>query len=347
MLKLAGSSAAVAALGAPSILRAQNRELIFGTYGAASSKVIQESFAAGFTAATGVSITFADMPNPATALVAARGTGSVDLALCTYVDVPLLVAEDALEAIDPADLPRFAQLPERYRLQNANGQAVGVGSYMGWQGVAFNKNHAEAADFTSWKTLADSKWKDRLALNRPQWGAAYDLTIFARAFGKDENDVTEAVEHYRKVAANALTSYTSTAQMNQLLTRGEIAAGPYYSQRVLQMQQEGNQDVGFVIPEEGALSLPYAFVPAKGTRNRDAVIDFLRYCMTPEPFVMATRLSLSLPVDPTIAIPTEFEALIGGSASKIQEQIYAPDWGVVYTHWRERTAICEQIFAAK
>src|SRR3546814_2334630 len=49
----------------------QSRQLVFGTYGAASSKVIKESFAAGFTRATGVPVVFADMPNPATALVAA------------------------------------------------------------------------------------------------------------------------------------------------------------------------------------------------------------------------------------------------------------------------------------
>lgn len=346
-LKLLGGAGAMTVLGAPAILRAQSQELVFGTYGAASSKVIGESFAAGFTKATGVAVKFADMPNPSAALVAAKGSGSIDLALCTYVDVPLLVEEDVLEAIEPTDLPRFEQLPERYRLQDRNGKVVGVGSYMGWQGVAFNKNGAEASDFGSWKNLADPKWKDKLAINRPQWGAAYDLTIFSRVFGKDESDVTEAIELYRQVAQNAITSYTSTAQMNQLLSRGEIAAGPYYSHRVLQMKQEGNEDVDFVIPSEGALSLPFAFVAAKGTKNREAVIEFLKYSMTAEPYEIATRLSLSLPVDPTIPIPADFEKLLGEPASEIASKIYAPDWNVVYRHWRERTAICEQIFAQK
>ncbi len=346
-LKLIAGAGAMSALGAPAIVRAQSRQLVFGTYGAASSKVIGESFAAGFTKATGVPVVFADMPNPATALVAAKGSGTIDLGLCTYVDVPLLVEAEALEQIAPEKLPRFDQVPERYRLQDKDGQVVGVGSYLGWQGVAFNKNAAQASDFESWQSLADPKWKDKLAVNRPQWGAAYDLTIFSRVFGKDESDVTEAVELYRQVAANAITSYTSTAQMNQLLTRGEIAAGPYYSHRVLQMQREGNQDVDFVIPKEGALSLPFAFVPAKGTKHPDEVVEFLKYSMTPEPYEIATRLSLSLPVDPSIPIPADFEKELGAPVSTILDQIYAPDWGVVYRHWRERTAICEQIFAAK
>src|SRR3546814_4639319 len=89
-LKLMAGAGAMAALGAPSIVRGQSRQLVFGTYGAASSKVIKESFAAGFTRATGVPVVFADMPNPATALVAAKGSGTIDLGLCTYVDVPLL-----------------------------------------------------------------------------------------------------------------------------------------------------------------------------------------------------------------------------------------------------------------
>src|SRR3546814_17746924 len=111
------------------------------------------------------------MPNPATALVAAKGSGTIDLGLCTYVDVPLLAEADALGQIEPEDLPRFGQVPERYRLQDKQGKVVGVGSYLGWQGVAFNKNSAEASDFSYWKNLADSKWNNKRAIKhgRASW----------------------------------------------------------------------------------------------------------------------------------------------------------------------------------
>src|SRR3546814_1727266 len=109
------------------------------------------------------------------------------------------------------------------------------------------------------------------------------------------------------------------------------------------MQQDGNTDVDFVIPKEGALALPFAFVPAKGTKYRDEVTEFLKYSMTPEPYEIAPPLSLSLPVDPSIPIPADSEQLLGGPASSLQSQLYDPDWGVVYHHWRDRPASCAQI----
>lgn len=347
ILRGVGGSAAAATLSTPFLntRAAAADQLVIASYGSATTKTLQAGFSDLFTRKTGIKVSYADVPSPAAALVSAKGTGAYDLAMCTYVDVPPLLKANAIEALHANGLPLLSRVPERYRLLDSSGRVTGVGAYLSWYGIAVNQKLAKVEDFSSWEGLADPRWKGKIAVNRPQWGAAYELTIFSKALGGDERDATRAIELYKKVAGNALTAYSSIAHMLQLLTRQEIAAGPFYSQRVIELQREGNKDIAFAMPKEGVLALPYAFVVGKNTKNMDAAMKFLDFVMTPEPFHDATRVAAVLPIDPTIDVPADVQREFGLPLAELQKRIYAPDWAVVEANWRERTAICEQIFA--
>src|SRR5690606_15383444 len=109
--------------------------------------------------------------------------------------------------------------------------------------IAINTDEAKKSDFTSWADLADPKWKGKLGITRPIYLSSYDLPIMSKAMGGDEKSIEPGLELLRKIVPNVLATYSSIAHMNGLLTRGEIAAGPYYSGRVWQLRREGATNV--------------------------------------------------------------------------------------------------------
>lgn len=345
-LKYLSAASLVAAVGAGSMgARAGARKLVFCTYGQATTALWKQGAAVAFTGKTGVDVAFSEAPNPSAALVGAKGSGSYDLGLVTYIDVPMLARSGAIELFDPAEFPELQALPARYKLLDDQGRVCGVGAYQGWYGITYNKKLAKAEDFNSWSSLADPKWKDRIAVNRPQWGAAYELTILSHALGGDERNVDKAVELYKRIAGNALTAYTSTSHMQRLLARGEVVAGPFYSKETQTMIRMGNPNVALVIPKEGGLSVPYAVVAAKGTKNRDQVKQFLRYVTTAECLNGIAQIEPVLPVDPSIQLVPSVASRIGIDVAQMSSRLYAPDWKVVEADWKQRTKICEEIFA--
>jgi len=319
--------------------------LRFCSNASAVSKVWGTAYTPGYAEQTGNEVTFADVPNTAAAIMSTRGRGTYDLGYFTYIDVLTLAKNDALETFDETDFPRLKNIPPRYQLRNAEGKVIGIGAYQAWYGVAYNKSAVQASDFKSWSDLADPKWKGRLALNRPMWTAVYDLSILAHALGGDEGDVSQAVELFRRIAANALTSYSSNSHMAQLLTRQEIVAGPYYSHRIFNLRREGQTDLDLAIPQEGALALPYAIAVPKGTKNREAARDFLRYIMEPEPMLKMSELDPVISMDPTIKFSARQEKEVGMDYETLLSKIYMPDWALIDQHWKERTGTCEKIFA--
>jgi putative spermidine/putrescine transport system substrate-binding protein len=347
-LGMLGGAALTSMIGAPLLATAQDkRKLRFCSNASAVSKIWDTAYAQGFTKNTGVEVAFTDVPNTAAAVMGTKGQGTYDLAYSTYTDVIMLSKNDALETFTEADFPRLKNIPARYQLRDAKGRVIGIGAYMAWYGISYNNKLASAADFQSWHDLANPKWKNKLALNRPMWTATYDLPILAHATGGSDTNVDAAVKLFSAIAQNALTSYTSNSHMAQLLNRGEITAGPYYSHRTFNLRREGNKDLAFAIPKEGALALPYAIAIPKGTKNREAVKDFLNYMMTPEPMRAMSALDPVISMDPTIKFTAEQVKEVGMDYDTLVSKIYMPDWAVLEQHWKARTAICEQIFARK
>jgi putative spermidine/putrescine transport system substrate-binding protein len=340
-------SATALGLAAPRIARAQAKRLVVACWGGGTAGLLKALYGDSFSKETGTELVFSEMPNPTATLMTSKGSGQIDLGICAYIDVPGLARAGAVEALPMDRFRRIGAIPERYRLSGADGTLNGIGAYMNWYGIAYNNTQVKAGDVASWTSLAEGRFRDKLALNRAPWLAAYDLTILSKALGGDERDTTKATELLKQISANAVTAYTSIAQMNQLLTRGEVAAGPFYSARVYKLRQEGNDDLSFAVPREGALALPYALVAAKGTRNPDLTTAFLAHTMRPENYGSVAAREAILSVDPTIPVPAATERDVGMSGEELKSRIYAADWNTIVTHWQDRTKVCEQIFARR
>ncbi|TCT02242.1 ABC transporter substrate-binding protein [Aquabacter spiritensis] len=321
------------------------QQVSMAAWGGGVGATWRESFAKQFQAETGIPVTVTDVPSPEAQIRAQKGAPQYNAAIVTFFEAANLYRDGLIESFSDKDLPIIADVPAKSRLTGPDGRLLGMPVYFMYYGIAVNTALAKPSDFASWKDLAAAKWKGQLAVTRPIYASTYDLTVLAYASGGNEKDVTGGIELFDKIAGNAMTVYSSMAQMNQLISRGEVAAGPYYSTRIWSMKREGLKDVDFVLPKEGALMLPYVLVVPKGAPDLETAKKWLNYAGTTAPQLRATAMSGYFPLNDTAKLPAAEEQMLGMPLAALKAKLIQPDWMVIAAAQRERANIVEQILA--
>lgn len=341
------AAAGVLALSAGIGSAAAAADLVMATWGGGVERVWQEGFAEPFEAETGIDVKIDAVPSPEAEIRLQAGNPLYDVAIVTYPQGANLYRDGLLQPIDPAEVPSVSQISDEYTMKTDDGKLVGVSPYFMYYAIAYNKNQASAEDFESWKDLADPKWEGRLAITRPIYLATYDLPMLAKATGGSAKDFESGMDLLREIAPNALTSYSSIAHMNTLLTSGQIAAGPYYSGRAWQLRREGASQVGMAIPKEGALMIPYIVVVPKGVEaeKMDEIRQWLDYMARAEPQQRATTLGGYLPLNTTAELPPETAEEMGITLKELMPRLYQPDWMYIADTSEERINQIEQLIA--
>jgi putative spermidine/putrescine transport system substrate-binding protein len=336
---------ALAALALAPTVPAHSAELLIATWGGGVEKVWDVAFAKPFTQETGIGVKIVPVATPEAQLRAQAGRPQYNGFMVTYPQGANLLRDGMVELLDPAELPDVADTNPRYLMKNADGKLAGVSPYFMYYAIAVNTDLAKPSDFESWASLADPKWKGKLAITRPIYLSSYDLPMLSKAMGGDEKNIEPGLALLRKIVPNALTTYSSMAHMNGLLTRGEIVAGPYYSGRVWHLRQQGATNVTAVVPKEGALMIPYLLVVPKGASNMAETKKFLNYVSKPEPQLRGAVLGGYLPLNSKAKLPPEAEEQMGMTFAELMTKVYQPDWAFIAEKERERINLLEQLIA--
>lgn len=319
--------------------------VVMAVWGGGGALVWRESFVPEFTASTGIPIRIVEVPNTAGALRSPVANTQYNLALVTYFEAIELARAGMIETFAPMELPGLQEVDPRYHPRTRNGNLAGMPVYFTVYGIAFNTSLAKAEDFASWNGLADPRWRGRIAITRPVYAASYDLVIMARARGGDERNVAPGMELLRAVAENSLTTYSSLAHMNSLLTRAEVAAVPYYGSRVWSLRRQGATDIDIALPQEGVLMLPYVIVAPKGMRNKDAALRWMNHTGAASGQAKAAAMDGWLPMNRSVDLPQDVERVTRMPLSAIREKLYAPDWNVVVENQEARMDEIERMMA--
>lgn len=347
MPTISGLSAAVA-IGLATILAsgaATAAELLVATWGGGVEKVWETAFAEPFEKETGIKVRIVPVPTPEAQLRAQAGSPQYNAVMVTYPQGANLMRDGLIEMFEPATLPTTAQTNPDYLMRDAQGKLAGASPYFMYYGIAINTDMAKPEDFSSWRELANPKWKEKITITRPIYLSSYDLPILAKATGGDVENVQPGLDLLKNVVGNTLTTYSSIANMNGLLTRGEIAAGPYYSGRVWHLRQQGADNVTMVVPKEGALMIPYLLVVPKGAGEMEATTRFLDYVSQAEPQLRSSALGGYLPLNQTVELPKEAEEQMGMTLQELMTKLYQPDWAYIADHEEERINTIEKLIA--
>ena len=341
------SRIAVVAMGLMAVtssFAAAQDSITMAVWGGGGAQTWREAFIKDFTPTAKVEVKIAEVPNPAGAL-RSPAASQYNVALVTYFEAIALAKAGLIETFASEELPSLGETDPRFVAKNPEGRLLGVPAYFTFYGIAINTDLAKPEDFASWRQLADPKWKGRIAVTRPLYLAPYDAVIMAKAEGGDESNIGPGFALLRKIMPNVLTTYTSLAHMNTLLTRGEVAAVPFYASRVTSLRRHGAKNVAMVLPREGALALAYVVVVPKGARNRAASLKWMNYLSSAAPQARAAGLDGWLPVNKGASVPKTLEDDIGVPFRDLLARLYTPDWNVIVAHNEERINEAERIVA--
>ena len=324
---------------------ASAQSISMASWGGGVGETWRKAFAEPFQTETGIKVNITDVPNPEAQVRTQAKAPQYNAAVVSYFEAAKLYRDGLLETFDPAELPELADTPDIYKLKTPDGKLIGAPVYFTYYGIAFNTDFVKPSEMTSWADLGNEKWKGMTAITQPIYSSTYHLTILSHALGGDEKDVSAAVPVFKQHAANAAVVYTSLAQLNQLLTRGEVVASPYYLARIWAMKRDGVKNIEISLPKEGALMLPYMVVVPKGSADRSAAMKWLNYAASPAPQLRTAELFGYFPLNAKAVVPKEQEQVLGMSVPEMKSRLFQPDWFVIADKQAERIKIVEQVIS--
>ena len=342
---LAGALGASAALSLPNRLFAQSGQILHASWGGGVGDTWTKAFAEPYTADTGTDVRIVELPNPEAQFRAQAGNPQYHTGIGTFVQGVNLMRDDMLETFSIDEIPNMKNIDEKYWLKTEDGRIAGVTPYFAYYGIAVNTNEASVEDFQTWKNLADPKWESRLGMTRPIYLSTYDLTILSKTAGGDEYNTDGGMELLKGMAKNVLNVGNSLAQQNTMLERGEVAAMPFYSVRVWALNEAGVDYVKIIIPDEGALLLPYVIVAPKGVQDREMVAKWLNYIASAAPQERGMAASGYIPANDQAEATEEILGKLGMGYQELRAKLYQPDWGHIADNQKETVAAIDQMLA--
>ncbi len=340
---IAGSAALLQAPFIFSPARAQGAgKVIMASWGGGGARMWRETFTAPFQQATGIEATVAEVPDPAAAVAAAQGRPQHNVIVAASYQAANLARRGLIEEFSEAELPALEHIPEQYRIRNTEGKLLGVPIYFIYYGIAYNTDMARPADFATWEALTERKWRGQISITRPLFLAPYDLTLYAKLKGGDEANIQPGIPMLEAVAKNAISVYTSMASLQQQLSRGEVAAAPFYSGQIQMLRKGGQNDVNITLPREGGLVLSYILSIPKGAQDRAAALRYINACIDPPKQVSAAE-SGYLPLSTNVTLPNAIERELGMSMAEVRARNWSPNWYTIAADLEQRIRLAEQI----
>jgi putative spermidine/putrescine transport system substrate-binding protein len=321
--------------------RAEDK-LTIAVYPGMETKKWKQAVAEPFQKETGIQVEVFGPPLPASAVAAAEGQPSFQVALIASYQAAGLVEAGKIITLDPKDFPNLKDIDEKYFLKTPDGKIAGVPVYFTYYGIAYNTDLATKEDFSSWKSIVDPKWKGQISQTRSLFAAAYDLTLFAKLAGGDENNVKPGIPMLEALTKNAGVIYDGMASLQAQLSRGEIVAAPFYSNQIALMRRSGVKNIAITLPKEGGLLLSYLLVIPTGASNIENVKKLINAAIDPA-YQIRIADGCSWPMNTKTRLTPEMEAELGGSIQDILQHTYAPNWWTIGHDLSARTRRVEEV----
>jgi putative spermidine/putrescine transport system substrate-binding protein len=312
-------------------------QVIIATYAGLGSQVWRDAVTDRFTKETGVRADVFETALPAASVAQAEGKPQFNLALVAAYSVPGLIRKDRIELLSTEDIPGIKNVPEKLWPRTPDGKLMGMPLYFGLFGIAYNTELAKPSDFASWKSLLDPKWKGQISITRSNFLAAYDVQLYAKLGGGNEQNLEPGYDWLRKLVPQSLNVYTSMASLEAQLARGEVVAAAFYANQVAMTRRTGNTTVAMRIPDEGGLILPYLLVLPKGARNPEAAKRLLNAVIEPHYQAALAQASLVWPMNEHTVLPEPLRKEMGNSVEEVMARNISLDWWTIGSNLEAET----------
>lgn len=194
--------------------------------------------------------------------------------------VETLIASDKLAELDKSNIPELSNIDEVYMKKSEvfdPGNKYAVPFQVGTSGIFYNKKMVGDKEIKSWSDLWDASFKDQMVMPDSVREA---FMIALKKEGKSLNtadaaDIQKATEDL--IAQKGLVYTYANDSARDLLANGSAAIGVAWNGEYIYIK-DLNEDVEFVIPEEGTEFFIDSWIVTKNAKNKanaEAWINFM------------------------------------------------------------------------
>lgn len=238
--------------------------------------------------------------------VQAKQGGNFDVIAANTVEIKNLIAQKLLRPLTPSQIPRVAsQLPRFREVKRIFGITLGeevfaVPYTYAEMGLIYDRKQ-----FTQPPTSISVMWDPRyqgkvLAFN----DANHNFSIASLSMGGKPFQIKEArfgavVAKLIALRRNVLAFYTLPEESVELFTRHKVAVlFANYGRQQFKLLQDAGADVGYVVPEEGALAWLDCWAIMRGANNPLLAHQWINFMLNREASnALVQRQGLSNTVD--------------------------------------------------
>ena len=211
-----------------------------------------------------------------------QGGTSYDITVPSEYMVEMMAEENLLLPIDYSKLPNIEHVdPYFLDLPFDPGNKYSIPYFWGTVGIAFNPTLLEGQTFESWDDLWDTSLKQQVILvdsARETVGMA--LNSMGNSLNStDLDELREATDKLKAMSPNVKAVIGD--EVTQLMINNEAAVSLTWSGQAADMMAE-NEDIDYVVPEEGSNLWFDNLVIPRTAKNIDGAHAFINFMLDPE-----------------------------------------------------------------
>ena len=245
---------------------------------------IDEDLITQFEAETGILVNYQTAEsNEALYSLLKSGAGDYDVIVPSDYMISQLIEEDMLEELDYGSIPNFSLVDSRFKnLPYDPENRYTVPYAWGTVGIIYNTTMI-GEPITSWSALFDDQYAGNVLMFRNSRDAmATALSYLGYSLNTtDPIQLREAFELLKDAKSRGVYQSFVMDEIFQKLEGGNAAIGAYYAGDYLTML-ENNEDLAFVVPEEGSNWFMDAMCVLKGAPHFDEAMAWINFIASTE-----------------------------------------------------------------
>ncbi|MGN7388212.1 ABC transporter substrate-binding protein [Sporosarcina sp. SAFN-015] len=211
-----------------------------------------------------------------------QGGTSYDISVPSEYMIEMMKDKDLLLPIDYSKVPNIKHIdPYFLDLAFDPGNEYSVPYFWGTVGIAFNPSLLEGQTFESWDDLWEPSLKQRVILvDSARETIGMGLNSLGYSLNStDLGELREATDKLKTLSPNVKAVIGD--EVTQLMINNEAAVSLTWSGQAADMMYE-NEDIDYVVPEEGSNLWFDNLVIPKTAKNIDGAHAFINFMLDPE-----------------------------------------------------------------
>lgn len=280
-----------------------------------------------FETQTGIKVNYQTAEsNEALYSVLKNGGANYDVIVPSDYMISQLIEEDMLAELDYDNIPNFAKIGDRFKNLSYDPENKYTVPYSwGTLGIIYNASMVDE-EITSWNAMFDPKYAGEVLLinnSRDALGIAL-MSLGYSVNTTDEGQIQEAFQKLADATGAGVYQAKVMDEVFQKMEGGNAAMAAYYAGDYLTML-ENNEDLRYVIPQEGSNWFVDAMCVLKDSQHKTEAEEWINFiCSTEASLANMDYIGYASPNEEALdQYPAYYEEKYGEPLDQEQYEIMA------------------------